>query len=313
MSAIAVDEAVRARGAATPPAPPRKRRSRGVARAVPLLPAMILLAIFMLGPILTSLGNSLTDAALTGPAAVSPQFVGLANYGHLLSSPDLPGSIVLTFVFVFASAIVGQNLVGMLLAVLLRSGGRVVGAIVSTIMIGAWVLPEIVAGFAAYAFFSQTGTLNRFLALFGIAPTSWLFVLPMLCVILANIWRGTSYSMLVYSAALQEVPPELTEAAEMDGANAWQRFFRVTIPLVTNTILTNLMLITLQTLSVFTLIWVMTRGGPQNKSMTLPLLAYQDAFQFSQIGYGTAIATILLLIGGVFAVVYIRLLNRARA
>ena len=278
-----------------------------------MLPALVLLTVFMLGPILNSLFGSFTNATLTGAQAVDPRFVGLQNYLHLVTSPDLPGSIVLTFLFVFASAIVGQNIVGMLLAVLLRSGGRVVGAIVSTIMIGAWVLPEIVAGFAAYAFFSQTGTLNRVLGAFGIAGVSWLFVLPMLCVILANIWRGTSYSMLVYSAALQEVPPELTEAAEVDGANGLQRFIQVTIPLVRSTILTNLMLTTLQTLSVFTLIWVMTRGGPQNRSMTLPLLAYQDAFQFSQLGYGTAIATILLAIGGIFAVVYIRLLNRSRA
>jgi multiple sugar transport system permease protein len=278
-----------------------------------MLPALVLLAVFMAGPIVTSFVNSFTNAALTGPQAVNPRFVGLQNYQTLIASPDLPGSVLLTFLFVFASAIVGQNVLGMVFAVLLRSGGRLVGAIVTTVMIGAWVLPEIVAGFAAYAFFSTTGTLNRILGAFGFGETPWLFVLPMLCVILANIWRGTSYSMLVYSAALQEVPPELTEAAEVDGANAWQRYFRVTVPVIKNTILTNLMLITLQTLSVFTLIWVMTRGGPQNKSMTLPLLAYQDAFQFSQIGYGTAIATILLVIGGVFAIVYIRLLARARA
>lgn len=298
-------------GTARPPGHRRARRT--VARSVPLLPALVLLGIFMLGPIITAFGNSFTDSALTGPQALNPRFVGLDNYAHLLTTPELPSSVLLTFVFVLASAIVGQNVLGMVLAVLLRHGGRVVGAIVSTIMIGAWVLPEIVGGFAMYAFFSQTGTLNAVLGLLGLPATSWLFVFPLACVSIANIWRGTSYSMLVYSAALQDVPVELTEAAEVDGANAWQRFFRVTIPLITNTILTNLMLITLQTLSVFTLIWVMTRGGPQNKSMTLPLLAYQDAFQFSQIGYGTAIATILLVIGGLFALLYIRLLARARA
>lgn len=298
-----------------PPIPVEPRHHRGprraVTRSLPMLPALVLLAIFMLGPIITSVGNSLTDSALTGPAARNPSFVGLANYGRLLSTPELAQSVLLTLVFVVVSAIIGQNVLGMLLAVLLRTGGRVTGAVVSTIMIGAWVLPEIVAGFAAYAFFSQTGTLNTVLGVVGLGETPWLFAFPLLCVILANMWRGTAYSMLVYSAALQDVPEELTEAAEVDGANARQRFFRVTIPVIQNTILTNLMLITLQTLSVFTLIWVMTRGGPQNASMTLPLLAYQDAFQFSQIGYGTAIATILLLIGGVFAVVYIRLLKRA--
>lgn len=292
---------------------PRRRVGPKVARSLPLLPAVVLLGVFMLGPIITSVVNSFTNTALTGINAIQPRFVGLDNYHQLLTSPDFPNSLLLTFVFVLASAVVGQNVVGMVLAVLLRSGGRVVGAVVGTIAIAAWVLPEIVAGFAAYAFFSDGGTLNRILSLVGVAPVHWLFALPMVCVILANVWRGTSYTMLVYSAALQEVPPEITEAAEVDGAGAGARFFRVTLPMIRSTIATNLMLITLQTLSVFTLIWVMTQGGPQNRSMTLPLLAYQDAFKFSQIGYGSAIATVLLLVGAVFAAIYIRLLRRAAA
>jgi multiple sugar transport system permease protein len=295
--------------------PRRRNRRQGtlVTRSLPLLPAVVLLAVFMLGPIVMAVVNSLTNASLTGINAVAPRFVGLQNYQRLFTSPDFPGSVLLTFVFVLASAVVGQNVVGMLLAVLLRAGGRVVGAVVGTIAIGAWVLPEIVAGFAAYAFFSDTGTLNRFLSLFGIATVHWLFTLPMLCVVVANIWRGTSYTMLVYSAALQEIPPEIAEAAEVDGANVVQQFFRVTLPMIRGTIATNLMLITLQTLSVFTLIWVMTQGGPQNKSMTLPLLAYQDAFKFSQIGYGSAVAVALLVIGAVFAAIYIRMLRRSAA
>ncbi len=168
---------------------------------------------------------------------------------------------------------------------------------------------EIVASFAAYAFFSTDGTLNRVLAAIGIAGPSWLFRFPMLSVVLANVWRGTAFSMLVYSAALQDVPPEISEAAEMDGASGAKRFFLVTLPMIRGSISTNLMLTTLQTLSVFTLIFVMTAGGPGTASTTLPLLAYQEAFKFSQLGYGTAIATILLLVGAVFSVVYLRLLK----
>ena len=299
--------------ARTPRRRPAARRGGPIARSALLLPAVVLLLVFIAGPIVTSFVSSFTDASLTGPAARHASFVGFANYGRLFSSPDLPGSLLLTFLFVLASAIVGQNVLGMVLAVLLRAGGRVVGAVVSTIAIAAWVLPEIVAGFASYAFYSQTGTLNAVLGAFGVAPVPWLFVAPMLCVIMANVWRGTSYTMLVYSAALQDVDPEITEAAEVDGASAWQSFFRITLPVIRSTIATNLMLITLQTLSVFTLIWVMTRGGPQNRSMTLPVLAYQEAFQFSQLGYGTAIATVLLVVGGVFAAIYIRLLRRSPA
>jgi multiple sugar transport system permease protein len=136
-----------------------------------------------------------------------------------------------------------------------------------------------------------------------------LYAFPMFAVIMANVWRGTAFSMLIYSAALQDVPPEITEAAEVDGATGAKRFFYVTLPIIRSSISTNLMLITLQTLSVFTLIYVMTAGGPGNKSMTLPVLAYQEAFKFSELGYGTAIATVLLLVGGLFAIVYIRVLK----
>jgi multiple sugar transport system permease protein len=205
--------------------------------------------------------------------------------------------------------VIGQNVLGMMLAVLMRSGGRLVGAVVGTIVVGAWVLPEIVGAFAAYAFFSKDGTLNAALGLVGINGPEWLFSLPMLSVVLANIWRGAAFSMLMYSAALQDVPTEILEAAEVDGSSRWSTFFRVTLPVIRSSITTNLMLTTLQTLSVFTLIFVMTAGGPGTATTTLPLLAYQEAFRFSELGYGTAIATVLLLIGGGFAIAYIRALR----
>jgi multiple sugar transport system permease protein len=115
--------------------------------------------------------------------------------------------------------------------------------------------------------------------------------------------------MLVYRAALSEVPTEIDEAAQIDGASGWQRFFRITLPMIRRSISTNLMLTTLQTLAVFTLIWVMTGGGPGTSSSTLPVLAYQEAFKFSQIGYGTAIATVTILVGAVFSLVYIKVLK----
>src|SRR5262249_8349799 len=128
-------------------------------------------------------------------------------------------------------------------------------------------------------------------------------------VCLANVWRGTAFSMMVYTAALNDVPRELVEAAEMDGAGPWQRLRLVTLPVIPRTITTNLMLITLQTLSVFGLIYTMTRGGPGNKSETLPIFMYRQAFQNSLIGYGTAIALVLLVVGALFSAVYVRILK----
>jgi len=283
--------------------------SRGVARVVPLAPAVVLLALFMLGPVVWSFYGSFTNAALTGPAALSPEWIGFDNYAALVGDPDFPKSLWLTVVFVFLSAVVGQNVMGILLAGLLRSAVRPVRSIASTVVVAAWVLPEIVAAFAAYAFFHSEGTLNTLLGGIGITGPDWLYSTPMLAVILANIWRGTAFSMMVYSAALAEVPPELTEAAQLDGANGLQRLTWVTLPVIRRSISTNLMLTTLQTLSVFTLIYVMTGGGPGTDSSTLPILAYQEAFKFAQVGYGTAIATVMIIVGGIFSVIYIRALR----
>ncbi|MFD3446958.1 carbohydrate ABC transporter permease [Microbacteriaceae bacterium 4G12] len=276
---------------------------------MPLLPAVVLLGVFLLGPVIWSFYGSLTDASLTGSAAQGASFVGFDNYLELFADPDFPKSVLLTLVFLVASAIVGQNVLGLALALLMRSAHRVVRALVGTFVVTAWVLPEIVASFAAYAFFNDTGTLNSILGLVGIDGPNWLFTLPMVSVILANVWRGTAFSMLVYSAALHDVPQEITESAEVDGARGWQRLAFITLPMIRRSITTNLMLTTLQTLSVFTLIFVMTGGGPGTESSTLPILAYQEAFQFSQLGFGTAIATILLVVGALFSFVYIRALR----
>jgi multiple sugar transport system permease protein len=126
---------------------------------------------------------------------------------------------------------------------------------------------------------------------------------------LANVWRGTAFSMLVYSAALSEVPVELEEAAEIDGAGRVRRLWSVTIPLIKRAVATNLMLVTLQTLAVFGLIYTMTRGGPGNKSQTLPLYMYEQSFSFGQLGYGTALALVLLAVGGLFSLLYLRMLR----
>ena len=289
--------------------PGTRRVVQSLLRTSPLVPAVVLLLLFLAGPIVYSLYGSLTNASLTGPKAAQPDFVGFDNYAQLLDNPQFWKSLVLTLVFVIASALIGQNLLGMALALLMKAAHGPVRAVVSTIVVVSWVLPEIVAAFALYAFFASDGTLNIMLGWLGVEGSAWLIVLPMLAVILANVWRGTAFSMMVYSAALNDVPPEITEAAQIDGASGWQRFSRITVPMIRRSISTNLMLTTLQTLGVFTLIWVMTGGGPGVESSTLPVLAYQEAFKFSQVGYGTAIATVTLVLGGLFAIVYIKALK----
>lgn len=278
-------------------------------RLLPVVPSVLLILLFLAAPVLWSFHASFTNAALTGRNARNPAWIGVENYARLLSDSAFPASVVLTIVFVVASAVVGQNLLGLLIAGLMTRSRKPVSAAVGTAVVAAWVLPEIVAAFAAYAYFSKDGTLNQLLGGAGVAGADWLYAYPMVAVVLANIWRGTAFSMLVYRAALADVPQDISEAALMDGAAGWQRLVFITLPLIRSSIATNLMLVTLQTLAVFTLIWVMTAGGPSNASTTLPVLAYQEAFKFGDIGYGTAIATVLIVLGLVFGIAYVRLLK----
>ncbi|MEU1514553.1 sugar ABC transporter permease [Streptomyces sp. NPDC005811] len=276
-------------------------------RGLPLLPAVVLLVVFLAGPIAYCVYYAFTDMQLTG--ASGTHFTGFDNFTRAFQDSDFLNSVRLTLVFVIGSAVVGQNTLGLALAVLMEKASKPVRSLTNGVVIAAWVLPEVVAGYLMYAFFYDQGSLNSLLQTLHLPRQNWLYTAPILAVCLANVWRGTAFSMMVFSAALNDVPRELVEAAEMDGAGPWQRLWRVTLPVIRRSILTNLMLITLQTLSVFGLIYTMTRGGPGNKSETLPVFMYQQAFQNSLIGYGTAIALVLLVVGALFSAVYIRLLR----
>lgn len=290
-----------------PPAARPGRRRRGALRWLPIAPATTLLLLFLAGPIAYCVYLAFTDTQLTGQASAS--FVGFANFRRAFADDSFRNAVFLTFVFTVLSSIVGQNTLGFALAALMRRASRPVRALTGSIVIGAWVLPEIVAGFLLYTFFNRRGALDAVLDWLHLPTQNWLFTLPILAVSFANVWRGTAFSMLVYSAALSEIPKDVTEAAEVDGASGPRRFWHITLPMIRRSIATNLMLNTLQTLSVFGLIWAMTRGGPGNRSQTLPVFMYDQAFLKSLIGYGTAIALLLLLVGALFSVVYLRLMR----
>jgi multiple sugar transport system permease protein len=131
----------------------------------------------------------------------------------------------------------------------------------------------------------------------------------MFVVILANIWHGTAFSMLAYQTALKDVPQEIEEAAALDGASGWRKLVSIILPVIKGSVLTNMVLITLQTLGVFTLIYALTGGGPGTSSLTLPLYMFEQAFTNYQIGYGTAISLTILVIGSIASILYIKLLK----
>ena len=295
-------------GARVTPGARRHRGPSAAAKLVPLLPAVALLLLFFAGPVIWSIYTAFTNQSLSGAGASDAQFIGLANFSRMIADPDFWHSILLTVVFVVGSAVIGQNTLGLLIALLMRNRHRATQTVVSLVVVGAWVMPEIVAAFCWYAFLNPDGSLNSWFDGLGFSQ-NWLYTAPMFGVILTNVWRGTAFSMMVYSAALSDIPPELEEAASVDGASGWRRLRAITLPLIRRSILTNLMLITLQTLAVFTLIYVLTAGGPGTKSSTTPIYMYEQAFQFYDLGYGTAMALVLLLVGALFSMIYLRFVS----
>jgi len=270
---------------------------------VMLSPAMALLGVLFVFPVLYAGYLGFTNLALVGSRSRDYEFTGLDNVTRMLGDYVFIKSSWLTIIFVVGSAIIGQTVLGMALAILLRNALVSVRAVIGSIVIVAWVLPEITVALVWYAFSQAGGTLSILLRQ---TDTNFLVTVPMLIVSLANLWRNVAFSMLVFSAGLRNLPTEVLEAAEVEGASAWRRYRVVILPLLKPTIVTNLLLVTILNLSEFTLIYAMTQGGPGIETMTLPLYVYQEAFVFHQLGYGTAISLVLVLIGAVFSLLFVR-------
>ena len=268
-----------------------------------LLPGAALLGLLFLFPIGYAVYLGFTNLQLVGLNANNYWWTGLTNLRRMAGDTVFWHSVRITVVFLVGSAIVGQSVLGMALALLMRRALAIVRLSVGAVVVAVWVLPEITAALVWYAFTQAHGTLA---IATGQPAKNFLFASPLLIVSVANLWRNVAFSMLVYSAGLRNLPTEVGEAAELEGASAARRLFSVTLPLLRPTIVTNLLLVTLLNLSEFTLIYAMTQGGPGVATMTLPLYVYQQAFTYYSLGYGTAIALVLVVIGALFSIVFVR-------
>ncbi|WP_397368787.1 carbohydrate ABC transporter permease [Paenibacillus anseongensis] len=274
-----------------------------------LFPSLAVMLVFFIYPILLTFFYSFTNLALTGESAKQLKFVGFDNYVRMFADPTVRVSIWNTLVFLIGSAVIGQQVLGFLIAILMKRKNKTFRRVIGTVVLAGWVTPEIVCALCLYSFFGDEGTLNAILSTVGIPTVTWLYTVPMLTIILANVWHGTAFSMLVFQAALDDVPKEIEEAALVDGASRWKILTSIILPYIKGTITTNAMLVTLQTLGVFGLIYAMTGGGPGTATTTLPIFMYNQAFINYQLGYGTAISLLLLLLGIVLSLFYIRTLK----
>lgn len=271
-----------------------------------LLPSFILIFIFYALPVFVSVIYSFTDKSLVGVKSQQWNFVGLKNYLFMFTDGRFHLSLVNTIVFLVFSAILGQQILGFFIAYLMQNANGGIRRFAGIAVLLGWVTPEVVVAFVFFAFLNTGGSLNNFLGLFGFKSVAWLFDYAMIALVFANIWRGTAFSMLMFQSALGNVEDSVLESAGIDGANKFQTLTKITLPIISGSIVTNTILITLQTIGSFGLIYSLTGGGPGFKTTTVPIYMYSKAFSAYQLGYGTAMAIVLLLFGMLLSVFYMK-------
>ncbi len=285
-----------------------------------LLPALFFVAIFLVVPSLWVLWISMTNQTLTGEAALRPQFVGLANFRALFDFENwmvrgyFGNALRNSLLFVIGSALIGQAGLGLAIAWAFHRRRGMLRELIYTLAILAWIIPDVVVAFMWVAYLDRDhGTLNAVLSALGLGRVDWLIERPLLSIILFNTWRGTAFSMLLFSSALATLPPSYLEAAAVAGASAWQAFWDIILPSIRSHIITDLVLITLWTFNTFTP-YLITGGGPTFRSEVVSIYTFRIAFQHFEFGRGAAVAVVMMLINLALAWVYLSTLRReARA
>jgi multiple sugar transport system permease protein len=271
-----------------------------------MTPAFGLLAVLFLIPMAYAVYLGLTNLTLVGPTAIKWGFTGTQNLIRLKEDSTFWSSLWTTGFFIVGS-IVGVVVVGYGLASLLMRARPWMRIIVGGIVVIAWMMPAVTAGMTWYASTTGGGT---FSTLLGIPNTNFLDNQPLLIVTLANIWSMTGFGMLVMGAALRNIPGEAIEAAVVENASAWQRFRLIVLPLMRPTIIAVVLLVALLSLANFSLIYIMTQGGPGTATNILPLYSYEQAFTFNNLAYGALIGNVMVIIASIFGVFYVRIAGR---
>lgn len=243
-------------------------------------------------------------------ASVVRPFIGLRNYVQLWHDPAYWHSMGLSFLFA-AVDVPLTILIGFVLALMLNQplAGRTV---FRSVLLLPWVISMVIAGYMLKWIFSDsTGILNFFLAELGLGRVRWLSTAwgAFSTIVISHAWKVYPFGMVILLAGLQGIPADLYEAAEIDGANAFQRLLNITIPFLAPQFLILFILRTLNTFNMVDIIFAMTQGGPGNATEFISYYMYQRAFAYLDLGYATAIAVTILLVNIVLALVYLRLLR----
>jgi len=275
------------------------------------LPALCLVLGLMIYPLVYTLLLSIRSYDLTLRAY---SLVGLAHYVTALTNERFWDAFGRTFYFT-ALSVTGSIVLGMVMALILNRDFR--GARwARTAFLLPMVATPVATSLVWMMMFNPTlGVLNYFLALVGLPPSLWVadprLAIP--SIVLVDVWHFAPFAMLILLAGLRSLPLEPFESAMIDGASRWQIFWRITVPLLQPVLVVVLMFRTIDALKVFDLIWVITAGGPGFGSETLYVYAYNQAFKYLEIGYGSAVIVVFTLIVAGASLVWIRARERSWA
>jgi len=277
-----------------------------------LAPMLLIMAIVTGYPLVNTIKLAFTDARLTGRQSLV-KWVGLENFGYVFTDPNFGAAFLRTLHFTFLS-VASEILLGVLVALLLNR--QFVGrAIVRALLVLPLALPTIVNAIMFRLIYNpEYGSWNALLLKLGLidAYRSWLGETgtAMNMVILADVWKNYPLVTLIVLAALQTIPRELYEAAAIDGAGAWVRFWKVTFPGILGPLSVALILRMIDSFKVFDIIYVMTRGGPADATKTISFFVYQESFAYLRAGSGAAYALVVTMASAVLIALYIMLLRR---
>ncbi|GCF15236.1 ABC transporter permease [Haloarcula mannanilytica] len=280
---------------------------------LPILPVMALVGLFILYPIAQAIYSSFFTKSLLRPSEA--EFVGLANYVEIWTDPDIHQVLWNTFVWVTVGSLAAIVL-GFLMGWLLNEKLPYT-SVASAIVLIPWVLPRVVgASIWQFMFGGSQGIVNELLVQLGVideyivmlGATEYSLWPP----IIGMIWRLAPLFALLTLTSLQGIDEHLYEAARMDGATPWEQFRYITIPMMKYNLAIGFLLMLIYNVRNFSMVWVMTKGGPGVSSSTLPVMIYRAAFIDFEVGFASALSVLLFVVLLVFSYYYIKFYDKVR-
>lgn len=280
---------------------PGQQRRKEVATAWTMsAPAIILLVVFLIAPFILAIGFSFTDQRLIPNPNLPTRFVGLRNFVRLMVNDTFHRAILNNFYFTLVVVPI-QTALALAMAMLVNLRLKFTNTF-RTVYFSPVVITMVVVAIVWYLLYNPTqGFINRAMdaITFGAWPqlewihsTRW----AMPAIMILSIWQGVGFQMIIFLAGLQDIPDQLYEVSDIDGASRWQKFRFVTLPMLRNTTIFVVISTSILAFKLFKQVWVMTQGGPQEATMTAIVMMYRQGFQRGNIGYSSAIAVIFFVI-----------------